>query len=206
MIIRVGPERKREKIDGRSREIGGCQRDLLSSHRFWCTRRCPAEAWVRVEEERVGQEVNSLTACRWGHCRLVPSSGSRNGLGIVCVPPYSRNHEHLFPSFLRLKNVFVVACPCPLQRYILFSVYLFLVWTHPVTGLHTSARRSALTKMTMPAMSPTMVEGGISQWKKAEGETFSSGDVLLEIVCALSSRSCASTRQHNITGNRQSGH
>ena len=29
-----------------------------------------------------------------------------------------------------------------------------------------------------------MTEGGISQWKKAEGESFSSGDVLLEIVCA----------------------
>ncbi|KAH9037298.1 dihydrolipoamide acetyltransferase [Lactarius hengduanensis] len=48
-------------------------------------------------------------------------------------------------------------------------------------GLHGSARRSALTKMTMPAMSPTMTEGGISSWKKAEGESFSSGDVLLEI-------------------------
>lgn len=29
-----------------------------------------------------------------------------------------------------------------------------------------------------------MTEGGISQWKKAEGESFVSGDVLLEIVCA----------------------
>lgn len=27
-----------------------------------------------------------------------------------------------------------------------------------------------------------MTEGGVSAWKKAEGETFSSGDVLLEIV------------------------
>ncbi|KAH9985412.1 dihydrolipoamide acetyltransferase [Russula compacta] len=48
-------------------------------------------------------------------------------------------------------------------------------------GLHCSARRNALTKMSMPAMSPTMTEGGISAWKKAEGESFSSGDVLLEI-------------------------
>jgi hypothetical protein len=58
---------------------------------------------------------------------------------------------------------------------------------HPyffIIGLHSSARRNALTKMTMPAMSPTMTEGGISAWKKAEGETFSSGDVLLEIVSA----------------------
>jgi len=34
----------------------------------------------------------------------------------------------------------------------------------------------------MPAMSPTMTEGGIATWKKREGEAFSAGDVLLEIV------------------------
>lgn len=34
----------------------------------------------------------------------------------------------------------------------------------------------------MPAMSPTMSEGGIASWKKKEGETFAAGDVLLEIV------------------------
>jgi len=33
----------------------------------------------------------------------------------------------------------------------------------------------------MPAMSPTMTEGGIASWKKKEGEAFSVGDVLLEI-------------------------
>ncbi|KAA1468160.1 pyruvate dehydrogenase [Dentipellis sp. KUC8613] len=47
--------------------------------------------------------------------------------------------------------------------------------------IHVSARRNALSKMGMPAMSPTMTEGGISSWKKAEGESFSAGDVLLEI-------------------------
>jgi hypothetical protein len=31
-------------------------------------------------------------------------------------------------------------------------------------------------------MSPTMTEGGIASWKKKEGEAFSAGDVLLEIV------------------------
>ena len=31
-------------------------------------------------------------------------------------------------------------------------------------------------------MSPTMTEGGISAWKKKEGESFAGGDVLLEIV------------------------
>jgi pyruvate dehydrogenase E2 component (dihydrolipoamide acetyltransferase) len=33
----------------------------------------------------------------------------------------------------------------------------------------------------MPAMSPTMTEGGIASWKIQEGETFSAGDVILEI-------------------------
>lgn len=34
----------------------------------------------------------------------------------------------------------------------------------------------------MPAMSPTMTEGGIASWKKKEGESFAPGDVLVEIV------------------------
>jgi hypothetical protein len=34
----------------------------------------------------------------------------------------------------------------------------------------------------MPAMSPTMTEGGIASWKKKAGDTFAAGDVLLEIV------------------------
>ncbi|KAK5945089.1 pyridoxine biosynthesis protein [Knufia obscura] len=33
----------------------------------------------------------------------------------------------------------------------------------------------------MPAMSPTMTEGNIASWKVKEGDSFSSGDVLLEI-------------------------
>jgi pyruvate/2-oxoglutarate dehydrogenase complex dihydrolipoamide acyltransferase (E2) component len=37
----------------------------------------------------------------------------------------------------------------------------------------------------MPAMSPTMTEGGIASWKKKEGESFTQGDVLLEIVRPL---------------------
>jgi hypothetical protein len=36
--------------------------------------------------------------------------------------------------------------------------------------------------MRMPAMSPTMTEGGIAGWRKKEGEAFTTGDVLLEIV------------------------
>ncbi|PIL31621.1 hypothetical protein GSI_06323 [Ganoderma sinense ZZ0214-1] len=46
---------------------------------------------------------------------------------------------------------------------------------------HVSASRHALSKFAMPAMSPTMTEGGIASWKKKEGESFAAGDVLLEI-------------------------
>ena len=49
-------------------------------------------------------------------------------------------------------------------------------------GLHYSSPRHAITNFTMPAMSPTMTEGGISSWKMKEGESFSAGDVFLEIV------------------------
>ena len=33
----------------------------------------------------------------------------------------------------------------------------------------------------MPALSPTMTEGNITSWKVKEGDTFSAGDVLLEV-------------------------
>ncbi|KAG1832832.1 pyruvate dehydrogenase X component [Suillus variegatus] len=48
-------------------------------------------------------------------------------------------------------------------------------------ALHQTKARYAITNLEMPAMSPTMTEGGISSWKKREGESFSAGDVLLEI-------------------------
>lgn len=51
-----------------------------------------------------------------------------------------------------------------------------------VLDMHFSARRNALSKFTMPAMSPTMTEGGIASWKFKEGDSFAAGDVLLEIV------------------------
>ncbi|RXK36965.1 hypothetical protein M231_05799 [Tremella mesenterica] len=41
--------------------------------------------------------------------------------------------------------------------------------------------RYVSTPMRMPAMSPTMTEGGIAGWKLNEGDKFSAGDVLLEI-------------------------
>ena len=54
--------------------------------------------------------------------------------------------------------------------------------TRTLVGIHVSACRNALSKFTMPAMSPTMTEGGIASWKKQPGETFTAGDVILEIV------------------------
>lgn len=51
-----------------------------------------------------------------------------------------------------------------------------------MASLHTSAALRELSKFSMPAMSPTMQDGGIASWRKNEGESFNSGDVLLEIV------------------------
>ncbi|KAH6963755.1 hypothetical protein DER45DRAFT_554175 [Fusarium avenaceum] len=48
-------------------------------------------------------------------------------------------------------------------------------------GFTTSTRCLAAQNFTMPALSPTMTEGNIATWKVKEGESFSAGDVLLEI-------------------------
>ncbi|KAI0388640.1 mitochondrial pyruvate dehydrogenase protein x component-like protein [Xylariaceae sp. FL0594] len=48
-------------------------------------------------------------------------------------------------------------------------------------GFRTSAASLAAQNFTMPALSPTMTEGNIANWKVKEGESFSAGDVLLEI-------------------------
>ncbi|KAI9321495.1 hypothetical protein BX666DRAFT_2017439 [Dichotomocladium elegans] len=48
-------------------------------------------------------------------------------------------------------------------------------------GFHTAAPRAAISRFGMPAMSPTMTEGTIHQWKVKEGESFSAGDILLEL-------------------------
>ena len=42
-------------------------------------------------------------------------------------------------------------------------------------------RNAAAQNFTMPAMSPTMTEGNIASWKVKEGDSFATGDVLLEI-------------------------
>ncbi|KAI8328153.1 hypothetical protein BC941DRAFT_445561 [Chlamydoabsidia padenii] len=48
-------------------------------------------------------------------------------------------------------------------------------------GFHTSATRTAITRFNLPAMSPTMTEGTIHKWQKKEGDSFSAGEVLLEL-------------------------
>lgn len=58
--------------------------------------------------------------------------------------------------------------------------------TTPLTlALHSSSSAQAISKFMMPAMSPTMTEGGIASWKVKDGDKFSAGDVLLEIVSRL---------------------
>ena len=57
-----------------------------------------------------------------------------------------------------------------------------LILTCSFADVHATRTRNAITKLAMPAMSPTMTEGGIAEWKKKEGESFSAGDVLLEVV------------------------
>lgn len=54
-------------------------------------------------------------------------------------------------------------------------------YTSPSLGFHASAASLAAQNFTMPALSPTMTEGNIASWKVKEGDSFSAGDVLLEI-------------------------
>lgn len=97
--------------------------------------------------------------------------------------------------------------PCPPSRVSSPAVSFTLSivsYVYQSPGIHVSARRNALSKFTMPAMSPTMTEGGIAEWKKKEGETFVAGDVLLEIVCSSSftfTQFLISTRVGNRQGN-----
>lgn len=63
-----------------------------------------------------------------------------------------------------------------------YHQYRALTLAFLLIALRTTAIAQELTKFQMPAMSPTMTEGGIASWKKKEGESFVAGDVLLEIV------------------------
>ncbi|KAI1115922.1 hypothetical protein F5Y14DRAFT_95144 [Nemania sp. NC0429] len=60
-------------------------------------------------------------------------------------------------------------------------VYGIAAYTSSSLGFRTSAASLAAQNFTMPALSPTMTEGNIANWKVKEGDSFSAGDVLLEI-------------------------
>ena len=53
--------------------------------------------------------------------------------------------------------------------------------TNLEAGFHISSRRYEAQNYTMPALSPTMTEGNISRWNLKEGDSFTAGDVILEI-------------------------
>jgi biotin carboxyl carrier protein len=53
--------------------------------------------------------------------------------------------------------------------------------THGTRAFSSIPHRLAAQNFTMPAMSPTMTEGNIASWKVKEGDSFSTGDILLEI-------------------------
>ncbi|KAM3415828.1 hypothetical protein BST61_g9335 [Cercospora zeina] len=48
-------------------------------------------------------------------------------------------------------------------------------------SFHVSQRDAAAQNYSMPALSPTMTEGNISKWNIKEGDSFTAGDVILEI-------------------------
>lgn len=92
--------------------------------------------------------------------------------------------DHFFPTFAlpttfslpsRVSLAIASFRPCRLHHSRLSRYDL------RTTAMRTSAPASALSKFHMPAMSPTMTEGGIASWKKKEGDTFAAGDVLVEI-------------------------
>ena len=66
-------------------------------------------------------------------------------------------------------------------RFLLETIKVFY-WALALAVLHPSNIIAAVSSFRMPAMSPTMTEGGIASWRKKEGEAFSAGDVLLEVV------------------------
>ena len=122
-----------------------------------------------------------------GHITRVPCTDT-----LPCYsPPRLSRHVFSFAGSHPLQRYSHSYRPLPCNSYFSF-----------IEGLHSSARRHALSKMTMPAMSPTMTEGGISSWKKAEGEAFSAGDVLLEIVCVSFPKLTSACHKRVVVGNR----
>ncbi|KAG9544815.1 hypothetical protein KCU71_g17782, partial [Aureobasidium melanogenum] len=56
-----------------------------------------------------------------------------------------------------------------------------VVGRHGRRPFSVAAANRAAQNFAMPALSPTMTEGNITSWKLKEGDSFSAGDVILEI-------------------------
>ena len=69
----------------------------------------------------------------------------------------------------------------PHEVNILPYKFIWKCGTDQRAGFRTSAACLAAQNFTMPALSPTMTEGNIASWKLKEGDSFSAGDVILEI-------------------------
>lgn len=121
----------------------------------------------------------SLRACEWDRVRFSAVDFLPNvSISLRSHLPHSSPLPSPSPRH-------VCHCPCCVYSTLVICLSYserFSLNHDLIAGLHVSARRNALSKFSMPAMSPTMTEGGIANWKKKEGETFTAGDVLLEIV------------------------
>ncbi|KAJ8122648.1 hypothetical protein ONZ43_g1208 [Nemania bipapillata] len=81
------------------------------------------------------------------------------------------------PLEVRVRHIFSAGSPVVVAvAAVVAPAYTFLS-----LGFRTSAASLAAQNFTMPALSPTMTEGNIANWKVKEGDSFSAGDVLLEI-------------------------
>jgi len=67
------------------------------------------------------------------------------------------------------------------------------------TAFHDTDRRPAIL---MPAMSPFMTDGTITRWIKKEGDAFEVGEVLLQIVSAVTAHVFPATTNVYLTGIR----
>ena len=135
---------------------------------------------------RVSDLARVVTRSRICACLRAPTGPLRSSRAYDFSATSSPLLQHLAVHLLFLRHGLLNCSRCLCQTCALLVV---CTASHAnilslVTGFHVSASRHALSKFSMPAMSPTMTEGGIASWKKKEGESFAAGDVLLEIVCS----------------------
>ncbi|GAA5986501.1 hypothetical protein JCM10908_003778 [Rhodotorula pacifica] len=153
-----------------------------------------ASAWSdfrsRRTEELKRDKPHQSGADRQEQIRPPPTPALDLALAILPDPavpsPLSKSSAlSLFPPFAHLVSS---SSPNPLtflpttnMRSLIAQRARAIARTQAVRQFHGSPASAALTKFLFPAMSPTMTEGGIAQWKVKEGDSFAPGDVLLEI-------------------------